>query len=119
MKRRVIAIIGRPNVGKSAIFNRLVGRRLAIVHEQSGTTRDRLLAEVTWGDQRFMAVDTGGIINMDGATIRATIDAGVRKHVDEALEEAAAVIFVVDVQYGITSMAVSYTHLTLPTNREV
>lgn len=104
MKRRVVAIIGRPNVGKSAIFNRLVGRRLAIVHEQSGTTRDRLLAEVTWGEQRFMAVDTGGIINMDGATIRATIDAGVRKHVDEALEEAAAVIFVVDVQSGITAM---------------
>ncbi|MEI6971792.1 MAG: ribosome biogenesis GTPase Der [bacterium] len=104
MKKRLVAIVGRPNVGKSAIFNRLVGRRLAIVHEQSGTTRDRLLAEVTWGEERFTAVDTGGIINMDGATIRATIDAGVRKHVDEALQEAAAVIFVVDVQSGVTSM---------------
>lgn len=104
MKRRVVAIVGRPNVGKSAIFNRLVGRRLAIVHEQSGTTRDRLLAEVTWGDRRFTAVDTGGIINMDGARIHAALDAGVRRHVDEAIEEAAAVIFVVDVQAGATSM---------------
>lgn len=104
MKKRIVAIVGRPNVGKSAIFNRLVGRRLAIVHDQSGTTRDRLLAEVTWGENRFTAIDTGGIINMDGATIRASIDASVRKHVDEALQEAAAVIFVVDVQSGITAM---------------
>jgi len=58
--RRVVAIVGRPNVGKSAIFNRLASRRIAIVHAQSGVTRDRLMREITWNDQRFELIDTGG-----------------------------------------------------------
>jgi len=104
MKGRIVAIVGRPNVGKSAIFNRLAGRRLAIVHEQSGTTRDRLIAGVLWNERRFRLVDTGGIINMDGRAIRSAIDAGVRQQVDEALGDSAAVIFVVDVQAGMMPM---------------
>ena len=63
-----MAIVGRPNVGKSAIFNRLAGKRIAIVHAQSGVTRDRLIREVAWRNERFELVDTGGLCGMDGDT---------------------------------------------------
>ena len=64
---RIVAIVGRPNVGKSALFNRLVRRRLAIVHSEEGVTRDRLMARAEWLGQRFQVVDTGGLALMDRA----------------------------------------------------
>jgi len=103
-KRRVVVIVGRPNVGKSAIFNRLVGHRVAIVHEQSGVTRDRLMMEASWKNERFELVDTGGICNIDNATEQDTIEAGIRKQVDAALEDAAVAIFVVNIEAGIVPM---------------
>ena len=103
-KARVVAIVGRPNVGKSAVFNRIAGKRIAIVHDESGVTRDRLMLEVEWEEQRFSLVDTGGIMILDAAKESNPIEAGVRAQVDSALDDAAVVILVVDVQAGVHPM---------------
>ena len=103
-KDRVIAIVGRPNVGKSALFNRIAGKRIAIVHDESGVTRDRLMREVDWDEQKFSLVDTGGIMTRDAKTEKDPIVAGVRAQVDSALDDAAVVIMVADVQQGVQPM---------------
>jgi len=100
-KDRVIVIVGRPNVGKSAIFNRIAGRRIAIVHDESGVTRDRLVREVEWDDERFQLVDTGGVVMLDAEGRKNTIESGIRAQVDAALDDAAVAILVVDVQQGV------------------
>ena len=100
-KKRVVAIVGRPNVGKSATFNRLAKRRIAIVHAEAGVTRDRLMREVTWGNERFELVDTGGVCNVDGGAADDVIEAGIHNQVDAALGDAAVAIFVVDIQAGV------------------
>ncbi len=98
-RRRVIAVVGRPNVGKSALFNRVARERVAIVNDESGVTRDRLVRQILWNDQSFELVDTGGVnLNGEGGTIAE----GVLEQVRAALAEAAAAILVVDVQKGLT-----------------
>ncbi len=101
---RVVAIVGRPNVGKSATFNRLSRSRLAIVHAESGVTRDRLMREVTWNDDRFELIDTGGVSNVDNAHGANIIEQGIRDQVNIALGDAAVAIFVVDITTGIHPM---------------
>jgi len=95
----LVAIVGRPNVGKSALFNRLIGSRKALVEDIPGTTRDRLYGDVEWGEQGFALVDTGGL--------EPTGDEGytplVRRQVELALAEADVIVFVVDGRDGITS----------------
>ncbi len=103
-KRRVVAIIGRPNVGKSAVFNRIAGRRVAIVHDESGVTRDRLMREVAWNEERFSLVDTGGVSVPDARQATDEIGAGTRRQVDAALQDAAVAILVTDVQSGLHPM---------------
>lgn len=100
-RRRIVAIVGRPNVGKSAIFNRIAGRRIAIVHDESGVTRDRLMRPVSWKDQSFDLVDTGGV-NLQAVNAKSAIDTGIVDQVHAALEEAAVAILAVDVQCGLT-----------------
>ena len=100
-KKRTIAIVGRPNVGKSALFNRIAHRRIAIVHDQSGVTRDRIVREVAWGDRRFLLIDTGGIRLFDGAKESSVIEMAVRDQAAVALADAACVILVGDAQAGI------------------
>ena len=100
-RRRIVAIVGRPNVGKSAIFNRIARRRIAIVHDQSGVTRDRLVRTVEWNGEAFDLVDTGGI-NLAGADSRDAIQQGTIDQARAALEDAAAAILAVDVQTGLT-----------------
>ncbi len=103
-KSRVVAIVGRPNVGKSAIFNRIAGKRIAIVHDESGVTRDRLMREVDWEDQKFSLVDTGGVMLLNNQSEKNPIEAGIRAQVDAALADSAAVILVTDVQQGVHPM---------------
>jgi len=95
--RPVVAIVGRPNVGKSALFNRMIGRRKALVEEIAGTTRDRLYGDVVWRGERFRLVDTGGL-EPDGAAGYPTL---IREQVERALEEASVLLFVVDGEAGL------------------
>ena len=94
------AIVGRPNVGKSTLFNRLVGARQAIVHEEPGATRDRVYGSVEWNGQTFDLVDTGGFVPRSAERY----DVAVREQVDIALDEADLILFVVDVTTGITDI---------------
>ena len=94
----IVAIIGRPNVGKSSLFNRILGRRHAIVSEVAGTTRDRLMAEAQWDDRRFILIDTGGLESNPEGTIREK----VQEQADMALSSADVIVFVTDVMEGLT-----------------
>ena len=100
----VVAIVGRPNVGKSALFNRILGRRLAIVHEECGVTRDRVIATAVWGDRAFELVDTGGLTHFDKAATYDQIAAETREQAEVAIEEATVVVLVADAEAGATSL---------------
>ena len=102
----LIAIIGRPNVGKSSLFNRLIGRREAIVDDTPGVTRDRIYGETEWRGKSFYAVDTGGILGEESA-----FSAGIEAHVNEAISECDALLMVVDGHVGITAADESVAHL--------
>ncbi len=94
----IVAIVGRPNVGKSALFNRMVGHRRALVEEIAGTTRDRLYGEVAWGRDHFRLVDTGGL----DPEAEEGYPELIRRQVEQAMAEAAILLFVVDVKDGVT-----------------
>ena len=93
----VVAIVGRPNVGKSTLFNRLVGERVAIIEDEPGTTRDRLYGEAEWNGRRFTVVDTGGIELEPGSVIEARVQDQARL----AIDEADLILFVVDAESGL------------------
>jgi len=97
MRIPVVAIVGRPNVGKSALFNRIVGTQAAIVAEEAGTTRDRHFGRAEWNGSSFWLVDTGGITDDP----RAPLDAEIRRQVQQAIAEADLLLLVVDAQVGL------------------
>ena len=97
MKGTTVAIVGRPNVGKSTLFNRIVGGRPAIVHDRPGVTRDRNFAPAEWNGRSFWLVDTGGWVVGDDDPITK----GIRDQVSHAVGDADVVVFVVDTQDGI------------------
>src|SRR5881396_1088844 len=100
----LIAIVGRPNVGKLALFNRIVGRRIAIVHDQPGVTRDRVSAEAEWRGKAFTLVDTGGIGLLRGEKAGDTIAQAALEQVQIAIESANVIILVVNVQEGVVPL---------------
>src|SRR5688572_29042756 len=100
----LIAIVGRPNVGKSALFNRMVGRRIAIVHDQPGVTRDRVSAEAEWKGNKYTLVDTGGIGLLRGEKAQDVIVKAAVEQVGLAIEAADAIILVVNVQEGVVPL---------------
>lgn len=96
----LVAIVGRPNVGKSTLFNRLTKSRQAIVNEQAGTTRDRQYGKSEWLGKEFSVVDTGGwVVNSDDV-----FEEEIRKQVMLAIDEADVILFVVDVMNGVTDL---------------
>jgi GTP-binding protein len=100
----VIAIVGRPNVGKSALFNRIVGRRVAIVHDQPGVTRDRVTVEAEWQGRPYTLIDTGGIGLLRGEKAQDVIIKAAVEQVELAIESAHVIILVVNVQEGIVPL---------------
>jgi GTP-binding protein len=100
----LIAIVGRPNVGKSALFNRIAGRRIAIVHDQPGVTRDRITAEVEWRGRPFTLVDTGGIGLLRREKANDVIVKAALEQVELAIEAANVIVLVVNVQEGVVPL---------------
>ena len=96
MGKPIVAIVGRPNVGKSTLFNKLVGQRLAIVEDTPGVTRDRLYGNCEWQDHRFLLIDTGGIEpKADDVLLRH-----MRGQAQLAIDTADAILFVTDIRAG-------------------
>lgn len=114
MARPVIAIVGRPNVGKSTLFNRIIKQRLAIVEDTPGVTRDRLYAKSNWLNREFLLIDTGGLTDE-----RDPIQTQIRKQVDLALEEANAIIMVVDGRETLTASDYQVAELLRKTKKPV
>jgi len=111
----IVAIVGRPNVGKSTLFNRLTESRQAITHEQSGVTRDRHYGKSEWGGQEFSVIDTGGYITGSDDVFEGEI----RKQVELAIEESNVILFIVDAKEGITEMDSAVSKLLRKTAKKV
>src|SRR5689334_12314018 len=113
--RAMVAIVGRPNVGKSTLFNRLIGQRRAIVGNEPGITRDRIYGEVEWAGAKFSLIDTGGIVPDDDAVIPANI----LKQAGRAIAESELLIWVVDARKGITQLDEELAALLRATGKPV
>jgi len=111
----LVAIVGRPNVGKSTLFNRLAGERRSIVGDEPGITRDRIYGEAEWNGRRFSIVDTGGIVPDDDAVIPANI----LKQASAAIDEAQALLWVVDARKGATPLDEELARLLRSTGKRV
>ncbi|NND24869.1 MAG: ribosome biogenesis GTPase Der [Flavobacteriaceae bacterium] len=111
----IVAIVGRPNVGKSTFFNRLIQRREAIVDAVSGVTRDRHYGKSDWNGKEFSLIDTGGYVKGSDDVFEAEID----KQVELAIDEADAIIFMVDVETGVTGMDEDVAKLLRKVNKPV
>lgn len=109
-----VAIVGRPNVGKSSLFNRLINKRHSIVHDTPGVTRDRIYSEVTWQKSKFNVIDTGGI-EVENATFQQQI----KFQVSIAIEEASMIILVLDGQSDITRDDLFIANILKKTNKKI
>src|SRR5574344_2632872 len=98
MKKQTICLVGRPNTGKSTLFNRIIGKRVAIIEDTPGVTRDRIYGNATYKDIPFYLIDTGGIDLRDGE-----FNDEIRMQVEIGIEESDTIVFVVDSKDGLTS----------------
>lgn len=115
MAKSTVAIVGRPNVGKSTLFNRLVGGRRAIVEGEPNVTRDRIYGETEWLGRKFNVIDTGGIVLHENDKIKNQI----KYQAEVAMEEADIILFVVDSRTGMTGVDEDIAQLLYRTNKEV
>src|SRR5918997_6492339 len=111
----LVAIVGRPNVGKSTLFNRLVGERRSIVGDEPGITRDRIYGETDWAGRRFSIVDTGGIVPDETEVIPANI----LRQAEFAITEAVALVWVVDARAGLTPLDEELARLLRTTGKTI
>ncbi|HEY3251422.1 MAG TPA: ribosome biogenesis GTPase Der [Ignavibacteria bacterium] len=100
MPQKIAAIVGRPNVGKSSLFNRLTGKKAAIVHDSPGVTRDRNYGETEWNGKKFFLIDTGGFVPAS----KDVFEAAIREQVQISIEEADVVLFIVDAKSGLMAL---------------
>jgi len=115
MSTPIVAIVGRPNVGKSTLFNRLIGEPLAIVENLPGTTRDRLYGDTEWNGRKFVVVDTGGLVpGEDETMVRA-----IREQAEVAMDQADVILFLVDAKGGLTADDIAVAELLRRTNKPV
>jgi GTP-binding protein len=115
MGRPVVTIVGRPNVGKSTLFNRIAGKRISITDDTPGVTRDRIYAECEWLDNHFTLIDTGGI----EPDTNDTIFAQMRIQAEIAIEMADVVLFMVDGKEGVTASDEEVAQMLRKANREI
>lgn len=113
MNLATVVIVGRPNVGKSSFFNRVLGRRAAVVANREGVTRDRHYQNAEWNGVHFQVVDTGGFLSKD----LDSLNASVRAQIEVAIEEADLVLFLVDGRVGITEMDLNFARVVQKTGR--
>jgi GTP-binding protein len=111
----IVAIVGRPNVGKSTFFNRLVERKQAIMDNESGVTRDRQYGEAQWNGKHFTVIDTGGYVTGS----EDTFESEIRKQVKEALNEANVILFMVDCHTGLTDLDKDFARIVREVNKPV
>ncbi|MFC2021670.1 ribosome biogenesis GTPase Der [Chloroflexota bacterium] len=115
MSKPIVAIIGRQNVGKSTLLNRVAGKRIAIIADLPGTTRDRILASVSWQGTEFTIVDTGGL----EAKPQSTVAQGVKEQVEVAITEADVIIFLVDVRDGVMPFDLEIADMLRQTSKPI
>jgi GTP-binding protein len=110
-----VAIVGRPNVGKSTLFNRLIGEKKAIIDDISGVTRDRIYGESDWGGKKFNVIDTGGFVPRS----KDIFESQIREQVKIAMQEASLLLFVVDATCGITDLDAEFADLLRRSTKKV
>ena len=115
MPKPIIAIVGRPNVGKSLLFNKLVGRRLSIVEDTPGVTRDRIYGESDWNGRRFTLIDTGGIEPRTDGEILSFM----REQAEIAIRHANVIVFLTDIKTGVTASDQEVANLLLRSGKPV